>query len=103
MHPDYFTTETFRDDTITCRQSFKSGVQCLTRGILFQKCICQMSVYINKVRLPLSKASEFVDVTRLADFISVVCIKHFFKLPQQWAKPGIRKYEITLVIVHFKA
>lgn len=52
------------------------------RGVRLQKCICQMSVYINKVRLPLSKASEFVDVTRLADFISVVCIEHFFKLPQ---------------------
>lgn len=69
------------DETITCRQSFKSGVQCLTRGILLQKCICQMSVYINKVRLPLSKASEFVDVTRLTDFTSIVCIKQFFKLP----------------------
>ncbi|ECA0852771.1 hypothetical protein EI477_02505 [Salmonella enterica subsp. enterica serovar Typhi] len=82
MHPDDFTTETFRDETITCRQSFKSGVQCLTWSILFQKYVCQMSMDVDKIRRLSGKASEPVDITRLTDFICVVCIKRFFKLPQ---------------------
>ncbi len=103
MYPDDSATETFRDKTIANCQSFKGSIQRLTRGILLQKYVCQVSVYINKVILLSGKAPEFVDVTCFADFIRIVCINQFFKLIQQRAKPGFRKYETALVIVHFKA
>lgn len=87
MYPDDSATETFRDKTIANCQPFKGSIQRLTRGILLQKYVCQVSVYINKVILLSGKAPEFVDVTCFADFIRIVCINQFFKLIQQRAKP----------------
>ena len=85
MHPDDFTTETFRYQAVTHCQPFQRGVQCLTRGILFQKCVRQAVMCINKIRSQPDKTPESVDVLLFTDFISVISVKQCFRLIFQGA------------------